>query len=44
LAAGFFGGHAGAKVVFDVEFEVGGELVLQLTVELLFAEEIAEAE
>jgi hypothetical protein len=24
VVAGFFGGHAGAEVVFDVKFEVGG--------------------
>jgi hypothetical protein len=37
LAASFGGGHAGAKLVFDVEFEVGSQGVVKIAVEPFFA-------
>ncbi len=44
FAAGFRGGHAGAEIVIDVKLEVGAKLIVEVAVELVLLEEIAEAE
>jgi hypothetical protein len=43
VPARFVGGHAFTQVVVNVECEVRGEFVLHLSIELGFAEEVAEA-
>ena len=44
VSAGFGGGHAGAEIVVDVKLEVGGKLIVEVAVELVLLEEIANAE